>query len=194
MGKESLKINFKNLGKIDYLEFLKLQEKLVKEKENYLFFATHNPVYTVGKNEKEDFPFAIKVDRGGSITYFDEGTLMVYFIFNIKNPAFFYKKVKKVLLRFFNDLNKNIYYDKNNPGFYIENRKIASLGFKYENSRSKHGVSIHINPNLKNFNKINPCNLKGIKATSLKNEGIIISKDEAIDKLTKLIKEEFNEA
>ena len=194
MEKESLKINFKNLGRIDYLEFLKLQEKLIKEKENYLLFATHNPVFTVGKNEKEDFPFAIKVDRGGSITYFDEGTLMVYFIFNIKNPAFFYKKVKKVLLRFFNELNKNIYYDKNNPGFYIENRKIASLGFKYENSRSKHGVSIHLNPNLKNFNKINPCNLKGIKATSLKNEGIIISKDEAIKKLTKLIKEEFNEA
>ena len=193
MEKLYSEINFKNLGKIDYLEFLKLQESLVKEKENYLLFATHNPVFTVGKNENEDFPFAIKVDRGGSITYFDEGTLMVYFIFNVKNPAFFYKKVKKVLLRFFNELDKNIFYDKKNPGFYIENRKIASLGFKYENSRSKHGVSIHLNPNLKNFNKINPCNLKGIKATSLKNEGIIISKDEAIGKLTKLIREEFNE-
>jgi len=194
LEKESLKINFKNLGKIDYLEFLKLQEKLVKEKENYLLFAAHNPVFTVGKNEKEVFPFAIKVDRGGSITYFDEGTLMVYFIFNVKNPAFFYKRVKKVFLRFFNELDKNIFYDKKNPGFYIENRKIASLGFKYENFRSKHGVSIHLNPNLKNFNKINPCNLKGIKATSLINEGIIISKNEAIEKLKKLIKEEFNEA
>ena len=187
-------IHFKNLGKIDYLDFLAFQEKLVKEKENYLLFATHNPVFTVGKNEKEDFPFAIKVDRGGSITYFDEGTLMVYFIFNVKNPAFFYKRVKKVFLRFFNNLDKNIYYDKEKPGFYILNKKIASLGFKYENSRSKHGVSIHLNPDLENFNKINPCNLKGIKATSLKNEGIIISKDEAIGKLTKLIKEEFNEA
>ena len=188
-----MKIIFKNLGKIDYLDFLTLQEKLVKEKENYLLFATHNPIFTVGKNEKEKFPFAVKVDRGGSITYFDEGTLMVYFIFNVKNPAFFYKRVKKVLLAFFNELDKNIFYDKKNPGFYIENRKIASLGFKYENSRSKHGVSIHLNPDLKNFNKINPCNLKGIKATSLKNEGIIISKDEVIKKLTKLIKEVFNE-
>jgi len=186
-------INFKNLGKIDYLEFLKLQEKLVKEKKNYLFFATHTPIYTVGKNEKEDFPFAIKVDRGGSITYFDEGSLMVYFIFNIKSPAFFYKKVKKIFLKFFNELNENIFYDKENPGFYIENKKIASLGFKYENFRSKHGVSIHLNPNLKNFNKIKPCNLEGIKATSLYNEGIKISKNEAIEKLTKLIKEEFNE-
>jgi len=187
-------IHFKNVGKIDYIDYLKLQKDLVKQKENYLIFTTHNPVFTVGKNEKEDFPFAIKVDRGGSITYFDEGSLMVYFIFSIKNPAFFYKKVKKIFLKFFNELDKNIFYDKENPGFYIENRKIASLGFKYENFRSKHGVSIHLNPDLKNFNKIKPCNLEGIKATSLKNEGIIISKDEAIEKLSKLIKEEFNEA
>jgi len=191
LEKQSLKINFKDLGKIDYLEFLKLQNNLIKQEENFLLFATHNPVFTVGKNEADKFSFAIPVDRGGSITYFDEGTLMVYFIFNIKSPAFFYKNVRRSIAKFFENFPLDIFYDKNNPGFYIQNRKIASLGFRYENNRSKHGVSIHINPNLNNFNQINPCNLGGIKATSLYNEGINISIKEAKRNLQKIIKEVF---
>ena len=194
MEKQSLKINFEDLGKIDYVEFLELQNKLVKQKENFLLFATHNPVFTVGKNEADKFPFAIPVDRGGSITYFDEGTLMIYFIFNVNSPPYFYKNVRKSITKFFNNFSLDIFYDKENPGFYIQNRKIASLGFRYENNRSKHGVSIHINPNLNEFNKINPCNLSGIKATSLYNENIVISMDETKKKLKNIIKEVFNEA
>jgi len=192
LEKKYLEINFKDLGLIEYKKFLKIQEKLSLKKENYLLFATHYPIYTRGKFE-ENFPFALKVDRGGSITYFDEGTLMVYFIFNVKNPPFFYKNVRKTIQKFFDRFNLDIFYDKEKPGFYIQNRKIASLGFSYENNRSKHGVSIHINPNLENFNKINPCNLKGIKATSLKNEGINISIEEAKKDLKRIIKEIFNE-
>ena len=186
-------MKIKDLGKIDYLEFLELQESFIEKKENFLLFATHNPVFTVGKNEN-NFPFAIKTDRGGSITYFDEGTLMLYFIFNVNNPAFFYKSVRKVISKFFSHFPIPVYYDKNNAGFYIENRKIASLGFRYENGRSKHGVSLHISPNLKEFNKINPCNLKGITATSLQNEGIKIDIEDAKQFLIPIIKEVFNEA
>jgi len=192
LEKKYLEINFKDLGLIEYKKFLKIQEELSLKKENYLLFATHYPIYTRGKFE-ENFPFALKVNRGGSITYFDEGTLMVYFIFNVKNPPFFYKNVRKVIQKFFNKFNLDIFYDKEKPGFYIQNRKIASLGFSYENNRSNHGVSIHINPNLENFNKINPCNLKGIKATSLKNEGINISIKKAKKDLKRIIKEIFNE-
>ncbi len=193
MEKQYLEINFKDLGKIDYKKFLELQEELVQKRENFLLFATHNPIFTVGKNEAKNFPFAYVVDRGGSITYFDEGTLMVYFIFNVKSPPFFYKNVRKSISNFFKNFPLDIFYDKEKPGFYIQNRKIASLGFRYENGRSKHGVSIHINPNLDEFNKINPCNLSGIKATSLYNEGIKISINEAKEILKKIIKEVFNE-
>ena len=193
MAKQYSEINFKDLGKIEYKDFLTLQEELVQKKENFLLFATHNPIFTVGKNEAEKFPFAMPVDRGGSVTYFDEGTLMVYFVFNVKNPPFFYKNVRKVISKFFANFPLEISYDRFKPGFYIQNRKIASLGFRYEKNRSKHGVSIHINPDLNEFNKINPCNLSGIKASSLYNEGIKISISEAKKLLKPIIKEVFNE-
>jgi lipoyl(octanoyl) transferase len=187
-------INFKDLGLIKYNKFLLIQEKLTPLNQNFLLFASHYPIYTVGKNEAKNFPFATPVKRGGSVTYFDEGTLMLYFIFNVNNPPLFFKKIRTVLNKFFNKFDKPVFYDKKKPGYYIQNRKIASLGFHYEKNRSNHGVSIHINPDLENFNKINPCNLKGIKATSFKNEGIDISIEEAKKDLKKIIKEVFDEA
>ncbi|WP_096258585.1 lipoyl protein ligase domain-containing protein [Lebetimonas natsushimae] len=193
MEKQFSEINFKDLGLIEYNKFLLIQEKLTPLNQNFLFFATHYPVYTVGTNAAKNFPFAIPVKRGGSITYFDEGTLMVYFIFNVKSPPLFFRKVRRIFDNFFKNLNSEIFYDKEKPGYYIENRKIASLGFHYEKNRSNHGVSIHISPNLKNFNKINPCNLKGITATSFENEGINISMEEAKKELKKTIKEVFYE-
>jgi lipoyl(octanoyl) transferase len=193
LEKQFLEINFKDLGLIEYNKFLLIQKKLTPLNQNFLLFATHYPIYTVGINEAKNFPFAIPVKRGGSITYFDEGTLMVYFIFNVKSPPLFFKKVRITMERFFKEFNKEIFYDKTKPGYYIQNRKIASLGFHYEKGRSNHGISIHISPNLENFNKIRPCNLEGITATSFENEGINISIEEAKKELKKLIKEVFNE-
>ncbi|NPA11128.1 MAG: lipoyl(octanoyl) transferase [Epsilonproteobacteria bacterium] len=180
-----------DLGKIEYGEFLKLQKALTPLKKNYLLFATHNPVYTVGESQKELFPFALSVKRGGSITYFDEGTLMVYFIFNVNSPVVFFKNLRRVFDSFFASLSSEIYYDKTRPGYYIENRKIASIGLNYTNNRSNHGVSIHLNPDLDKFNAINPCNLSDIKATSLYNEKIFITKEEMICHLTPMIKDIF---
>jgi len=186
-------INFKDLGLIKYGKFLKIQEALTPLKENFLLFATHEPVFTVGKNEAEKFKFAIPVNRGGSITYFDEGTLMVYFIFNVPSPPNFYKKVRKTLNLYFSRFNLPVYYDRQKPGFYIQNRKIASLGFSYINGRSNHGVSIHINPDLEKFNSIKPCNLSEVKATSLYNESIKADIQKEKEILKELINEVFNE-
>jgi lipoyl(octanoyl) transferase len=193
LEKQSSEINFKDFGLIEYDKFLLIQEKLTPLNQNFLLFATHYPIYTVGINEAKSFPFAKPVKRGGSITYFDEGTLMVYFIFNIKTPSLFFRKIRMVFDNFFKNLNSEIFYDKTKPGYYIENRKISSLGFHYEKNRSNHGVSIHISPNLKNFNKIRPCNLENITATSFENEGINISMEETKKQLKQLIKEVFNE-
>ncbi|WP_456488432.1 lipoyl protein ligase domain-containing protein [Caminibacter pacificus] len=193
MEKQFLEINFKDLGLIEYEKFLKIQEKLTPLNQNFLLFATHYPVFTVGESEAKAFPFAVPVKRGGSITYFDEGTLMLYFIFNVKSPPLFFKKVRLVLNRFFSNFNLPIYYDKNRPGYYIQNRKIASLGFSYIKNRSNHGVSIHLNPNLTTFNQIRPCNLSQVKATSLYNEGVYINQETAKEMLKEYIKEVFYE-
>jgi len=186
-------MRFIDLDLIEYKRFLNLQNYLhkraIKNNSNYILFASHYPVFTKGLNEK-DFSFALQVDRGGSITYFDEGSFMIYFICKVDNPPLFYRKVIKILKKFFGD---RFYYDTKKAGFYIQNRKICSIGFAYKKGYSKHGVSIHLNNDLQKFNNVTPCNLKGVIATSFYNENIKISRNNIKITLIKLIKEEFNE-
>jgi len=181
---------------IDYKKALSLMDKFASEveKEDYdiLFLCRHYPVYTVGSEDIKTDLNVIKTDRGGSITYHDEGTLMIYFIFKIKSPPLFYKKVVNSFKKFFEKFNKNIYYDFKRPGFYIENRKIASLGFRYRKNISKHGVALHINTNLKNFNRIKPCNLEGVVATSFEKENIKSDFEKIKKDIVEIIKDEFS--
>jgi len=186
-------MTFVDLKLIEYKKFINIQNYLhnraIKNKSNYIIFASHYPIFTKGINEK-NFPFAFKVDRGGSITYFDEGSFMIYFIIKVDNPPLFFRKIIKIFKQFFLPYPQ-IKYDTTKAGFYIQNRKICSLGFSYKKGYSKHGVSIHLNNNLEKFNSVTPCNLKGIIATSLYNENIKLSPNDIKIKITNLIKKEF---
>lgn len=166
----------------------------VARSEDHLLLCQHPAVYTVGSEPYPTDLEVVQTDRGGSITYFDEGCLMVYFAFAVPSPARFYSKVLRSLQRFFSHFDQNIFYDRKRPGFYIQNRKIASLGFRYKNGMSKHGVSLHINPDLQNFNKIEPCGLQNVQATSLYNEGYAIAMQEAKSMITKAVLDEFRQA
>jgi lipoyl(octanoyl) transferase len=64
-----------------------LHKRAIRENNEYTLFASHYPIFTKGLNEKE-FKFALKVDRGGSITYFDKGSFMIYLIYKVTNPPF----------------------------------------------------------------------------------------------------------
>ncbi len=183
-----------NLGTIDYAIVSDILDDFIqrvqREDKDFLIFATHYPVFTKGYDEK-GFPWAYRSDRGGSITYHDQGTLMVYFAFKAPNPALFYKKVVKAMQLFFSWIDEDIFYDPKRPGFYKENFKLASLGFRYKNGVSKHGVSVHLDPNLDNFNKIRPCNLEGVQAGSLHALGYDIGLEQAKIMLTKAVHDIF---
>ncbi len=182
---------------IDYKECLVLLEEMIEKVRadglDRLILARHHPVYTVGSEGEEFGVDAIKTDRGGSITYHDEGCLMVYFAFKVANPPLFYRHVVRALERFFS-FSDRIYYDPRRPGFYIEERKIASLGFRYKKGVSKHGVSIHIDPDLAAFNRIKPCGLDGVRASSLQAEGIGLGMEEAKRRIVEAVKHEFCKA
>ncbi len=183
-----------DLGKVEYKmtnTILEAYMKKAKEGADYLLLCTHDPVYTIGSEEYSCDLEVIKTDRGGSITYFDEGTLMLYFTCKVAMPAKFYAKVLRAVQLFFDRVGIHVHYDKKRPGFYIHNRKIASLGFRYKDGVSKHGVSLHIDPNLCSFNKISPCGLVDITATSLHAEGLKISIEQAKELATKAVLDVF---
>jgi len=187
-----------NLGLIEYKrareKMQHIHTQAVIDGKNHLILCSHPNIFTVGKDDKTIYSVDfIKTDRGGAITCHSIGQNIYYFCFQAKNPPLFYKRVIKAFKEFFKEYLPNVYYSKENPGFYIDNRKIASLGFRYSKGVSLHGVALNVDVDLAFHSQVPPCNLKGIIPTSLHNEGVNISQEEANKRVVKLIQRSFND-
>ncbi len=186
-------------GELPYPEAMKQMEQVHKaakeDGQNHLILTQHPPCFTVGQEawqEQWDVP-VYKSNRGGSVTCHAPGQNIYYFCFHVKNPPLFFRKVQKAFSRFFHKLPLSIHFDKHNPGFYIQNRKLCSLGFRYKEGVSLHGVSLNVDVDLDFFNQLPPCNLQGITATSLFAEGVKLLPDDVDEKIVTHIAEVFDD-
>jgi len=87
---------YKDLGRLDFLAALALQERLVDLKQraasaDILLFVEHSHVYTLGRGGKasnvlvpEDVP-VYRTSRGGDVTYHGPGQLVVYPIIDLRS-------------------------------------------------------------------------------------------------------------
>ena len=181
-----LKVEYKGLT--DYESCSAEMKKLVESRPNYhsIWVLEHNPVFTIGISEKEIEedkklnPPLIKTDRGGKITYHGPGQKIFYFILNLKDVPFRPTDLTKNILQKSSDtLNQYGLANKINledPGIYVENKKLASVGMRIKRNYSYHGLSINFDTNLSTFNTIKPCGLD-VEACNL-NQYIDISIDE----------------
>ena len=166
-----------------------------EDKQNHLILCSHPNIFTVGSNEEDLFNVhTIKSDRGGSITCHSAGQNIYYFCFQVTNPALFYKKVLRAFENFFIQYSPKVVYDKKQTGFYIQNRKIASLGFRYSQGVSLHGVALNVDVDLDFHSQILPCNLKGNIPTSLSYEGVHLTQERVNREVVKMIAQSFQDA
>lgn len=188
-----------NWGEIEYTKAREqmdaLHVKAQQDGQNHLILCWHPAVFTLGSDEKKEFNVpTLQSDRGGSITCHSKGQNIYYFCFQVQQPARFYKKVLDAFESFFMKNLPQVKYDKNKPGFYIQNRKIASLGFRYSRGVSLHGVALNVNVNLDFHSQVSPCNLENIVPTSLKNEGLRLTPEEVNAQMIHLIGKHFEDA
>ncbi|MGC8617431.1 MAG: lipoyl(octanoyl) transferase LipB [Thermoplasmata archaeon] len=161
-----------DLGTKDYLESLILQRKLVDMVKNgeigdTLLFLDHPAVFTVGRGKKEENYAGVEVvetERGGDVTYHGPGQLVAYPIIDLERNGI-------------NDVRKLVHLVENvvissiatfgftgivgdEPGIWVNGKKVASIGLAIRNKISFHGVAVNISGEvLSGFAKINPCGL-----------------------------------
>ena len=165
-----------------------------RDGRNHLILCSHPLCYTVGSDDSGAWPVpVIPTDRGGSITCHSEGQLVAYFCFQAPEPAAFYRKVRRAYDELFAQFLPKVRYDAKRPGWYVENRKIASLGFRYKKGVSLHGVSLNVDVDLKAHNRVAPCNLDGVIATSLLNEGVLLDEENLSRDLIQLLSQSFDD-
>lgn len=200
---------FKDLGRINYKEAWDFQESIFSgvlnsKSENrnrsddnqvrttdYLLFAEHNPVYTIGKsgdmknllankNQLEELGIEFfKINRGGDITYHGPGQLVGYPILNLDH---FFTDIHRYL-RTLEDVIIDTLFDyglkggriSGETGVWLDSetpfaRKICAMGVRASRWVTMHGWAFNINTDLKYFQHIIPCGITDKSVTSLNIE------------------------
>lgn len=153
-----------------------------------LFLVEHRPTITLGRGEKglnlqqdpawltqQGFD-VVTVNRGGKVTYHGPGQLVAYPVLNLQDFKMGIKdyicKLEKTMLELLAHFTIEGHRLDNEPGVYVEGKKIGSVGIHVRKFISIHGLAFNVAPDLTHFHHFTPCGIPGMQVTSLQDLGV----------------------
>ena len=177
-----------HLGPLGYREGLELQEALVEaraagETGDWVLFPDHPPVLTVGRNPSPGALLAspdilrergievFEVRRGGDITWHGPGQLVGYPVMDLtprnRDLHKFLRSIEQVLISTLATYGIAGARSPGRTGVWVGAEKVASIGIAVRRWVSYHGFALNVNPDLADFELIQPCGLDGVRMTSM---------------------------
>ena len=181
---------------------------------SFFLFVEHPHIYTLGKSGDEnnmlinteklkqinaDF---VKTNRGGDITYHGFGQIVGYPILDLENFAtdihLYMRNLEEVIIRTMANYGLHGDRSKGETGVWLDvgkpyARKICAMGVKASRWVTMHGFAFNVNTDMKYFDYIIPCGIKGKQVASLEQElGQKVNIDEVKDKIKKHFCEVFD--
>lgn len=159
---------------------------------NLLLFCEHPPVYTLGKSGKmehvllSDAELAEKgisfypTNRGGDITFHGPGQIVGYPIIDLEkwytDIGKYLRNLEEVIIRVLADYGlkgarstgeTGVWLDPDQPG---RERKICAMGVRCSRWVTMHGFALNVQTDLRYFDYIIPCGIRGKQVASLDQE------------------------
>ena len=163
------------------------------ETPDELWLLQHPAIYTLGQAGRWEHLLdaggipALKVDRGGQVTYHGPGQLIAYLMLDLKRAGLGVKGLVHLLetvvmeLLAAHGITAQLRPDA--PGVYVAGAKIASLGLRVRRHCSYHGLALNVDLDLEPFSRINPCGYPGLAVTRLVDLGVALSHDRLAEEL-----------
>ena len=192
-------LNLLQLGRVSYLEGLRLQHQLVELRHkqrihNTLLLLEHPPVLTLGRNSQRENILASnevlnrrgvevhEINRGGDVTYHGPGQLVGYPILDLRSftprlgAVDYVRKLEEVLIRTCASYGIVTERVPGRTGVWtaasgtIPEKKIAAIGVHISRGITSHGFALNVTTDLRDFELIIPCGIADRAVTSLENE------------------------
>ncbi|XP_026414609.1 octanoyltransferase LIP2, mitochondrial-like [Papaver somniferum] len=180
------------MGSVNYLDALKLQEKLVSDRKlgkisDTILSLQHPPTYTLGKRRTDHNLLVSKdelqsmgaelhyTERGGDITFHGPHQAILYPIISLKDIGFGARKYVENLELTMIELAslygvKARVGSKCETGVWVGEKKIGAIGVRISSGVTSHGLAFNIDPDLNYFKHIVPCGIANKGVTSLRRE------------------------
>ena len=185
----STSIAIRALGRTEYEPTWRAMQSFTAargpETPDEIWLTEHPPVYTLGLAGRREHLLrdngiaAIKVDRGGQITYHGPGQLVAYVLFDLRRPRLGIRDMVRTLEAAVVDWRDSrgisAYGKPSAPGVYVMTggveAKIGALGLKVRNGCTYHGLAVNVAMDLAPFADIDPCGYPGLAVTQLADLG-----------------------
>ena len=194
------------LGRVNFADALKLQEKIVAQKRSdpdaadTVLLLEHDPIYTIGRTPDQSslrggshlpHPF-FQINRGGQATYHGPGQLMGYPIIDLRRCGQdlhkYLRWIESLLIEFLGRFGIEAQRREGLTGVWVQQRKIASIGVGVRNWITMHGFALNVCGDLSPFDQITPCGISNVMITSIEKEnGKTVSVVEAATAFEKLL-------
>jgi len=187
----------KHLGVKNYADVqTDMQQFNARRDENTadeIWFVEHPPVFTLGTNSKPEHLLnpgnipVVQSDRGGQVTFHAPGQLIAYVLIDVKRKKMGVRKLVSALeaavIKLLAKHGIEAAADPKAPGVYVNGEKIAALGLRVKHGGCYHGLSLNVDMDLTDFDRINPCGYPGLQVTSMKKLGVPIGLQQVTWKL-----------
>lgn len=110
------------------------------------------------------------------MTYHGPGQLVIYLLVDLKQSQIgirsFVSTLEESILELLESFGLHAQTIPGEPGVYVSDRKVASLGIRVSKGRSYHGISLNIDMDTAPFRQIVVCGKAGLKVTTLRELGV----------------------
>ena len=183
-------VEIRTLGRTDYQATWRAMQAFTAARTadtpDEIWLTEHPPVYTLGLAGRREHLLrdngipAIKVDRGGQITYHGPGQLVAYVLMDLKRAKLgvrdMVRRIEAAVIQWLDSVGISAYGKDSAPGVYVATSrgeaKIAALGLKVRNGCTYHGLAVNIAMDLSPFADIDPCGYPGLDVTQLADLGV----------------------
>lgn len=180
------------MGTVNYLDALKLQEKLVSDRKIHkipdsLLCLQHPPTYTVGKR-RTDHNLLISqseldnigaqlhyTQRGGDITFHGPSQAILYPVVSLRDIGLgarrYVEKLELTMIELASLYGVEARAgQKGETGIWVGDKKIGAIGVQISNGITSHGLAFNVDPDMSYFKHIVPCGIADKQVTCLKEE------------------------
>jgi lipoyl(octanoyl) transferase len=180
--------HLEQLGLVDYPAALELQWERVAQRKagtipDTLILLEHPHVYTLGRNARQENILVsaewlatrgaqvFHTDRGGDVTYHGPGQLVGYPILDLtqhrRDISWYMRSLEEVFIRTARDYGIEAGRSPGAAGVWVGNDKLVAMGVHLSRWVTSHGFAVNVNTDLRFFEWIVPCGLRGKGVTSL---------------------------
>jgi lipoyl(octanoyl) transferase len=195
----------RSLGRTDYVATWRAMQAFTDARDattpDEIWLTEHPPVYTLGLAGRREHLLrdngipAVKVDRGGQITYHGPGQLVAYTLIDLKRAKLgirdMVRRIEASVIQWLDFVGISAYGKPSAPGVYVATAggevKIAALGLKVRNGCTYHGLAVNIAMDLAPFADIDPCGYPGLGVTQLADLGVARTVESAGEELAPIL-------